>query len=53
MGLVKRLAEDESQRQVQVQDFAEGKKIIGKNRIIRFLNRQPILSIKFASRIDR
>ena len=38
---------------MQVQDFAESKKIIGKNWITRFLNRHPILSIKFASRIDR
>ena len=53
MGLVKHLANDESQRQVQVQDFAEGKHIIGKNWISRFLDRHPILSIKFAIRIDR
>ena len=52
MGLVKHLAKDESQRQVQVQDFAEGKKIIGKNWISRFLDRHPILSTKFTSRID-
>ena len=31
MGLVKHLAKDKSQWQVQVQDFAEGKNIIGKN----------------------
>ena len=53
MGLVKHLAKDESQRQVQVQDFVEGKNITGKNWISRFLDRHPILSIKFASRIDR
>ena len=53
MGLVKYLAKDESQRQAQVQGFAEGKNIIGKNWITRFLNRHPILSIKLASRIDR
>ena len=39
--------------QVQVQDFAEGKNIIGKNWITRFLNRHPILSIKSASHTDR
>ena len=53
MGLVKHFAKDESQRQVQVQAFEEGKHIIGKNWISRFLDRHPILSIKFASRIDR
>ena len=41
-----------SQRQVQVQDFEEGKHIIGKNWISRFLDRHSILSVKFASRID-
>ena len=46
MELVKHLAKDESQWQVQVRDFAEGKNIIGKNWISRFLDRHPILSIK-------
>ena len=31
IGLVKHLAKDESQQQVQVQDFVEGKSIISKN----------------------
>ena len=52
MGLVKHLAKDESQWQVQVQDCAEGKNITSKNWISRFLDQYPILSIKFASRID-
>ena len=52
MGLVKHLAKDESLRQVQVQDFAEGKNITGTNWITRFPNRHPIPPINFASRID-
>ena len=35
-----------------MQDFTESKNIIDKNRITRLQNRHPILSIKFASRID-
>ena len=31
MGLVKQLGKNDSRRQVQVQDFAEGKNTIGKN----------------------
>ena len=58
MGLVKHLAKDAKNRQVQIRDFAQGKKppqknIIGKNWITRFLNRHPVLAAKFASRIDR
>ena len=45
MGLVIHLVKDESQRQVQVQDFAEGKNIIGGSWISRFLDQYPILSL--------
>ena len=58
MGLVKHLAKDEKNWQVQIRDFAQGKRppqksIIGKNWITQFLNRHPILTVKFAGRIDR
>ena len=53
MGLVKHLGKNESRRQVQVQDFSEGKKTIGKNWITQFLDRHPIISTKIASHIYR
>ena len=58
MGLVKHLTKDEKNWQVQIRDFAQGKKppkkiINGKNWITRFLIRHPIFAAKFASRVDR
>ena len=56
--LVKHLTKDGKNWQVQVRDFAQGKKpprgnINGKNWITRFLIRHPILAAKFAGRVDR
>ena len=58
MGLVKHLTKDEKNWQVQIRDFAQGKKppqknINGKNWITRSLIRHPILAVKFAGRIGR
>ena len=58
MGLVKHLTKDEKNLQVQIRDFAQGKKppqknINGKNWITRFLIRHPILAAKFAGRVYR
>ena len=57
MGLVKHLTKDERNWQVQIRDFAQGKKpppknINGKNWIIRFLIWHPISAAKFAGRVD-
>ena len=58
MGLVKHLTKNEKNWQVQIRDFAQGKKlpqknINGKNWITWFLIRHPILAAKFAGRVDR
>ena len=58
LWLVKHLTKNEKNWQVQIRDFAQGKKppqkiINGKNWITRFLIRHPILAAKFAGRVDR
>ena len=58
MGMVKHLAKLDFQRQVPVRNFTQGKyptqcNLIGNNWITRFLNRHPILAVRFVSRIDR
>ena len=51
MGLVKHLAKEDAERQIQKNPIQ--KNLIGKNWIAQFLNRHSNLSLKFASRIDR
>ena len=55
---VMELAKNEKSRRVQVRSQPQGKNpaqmsLIGRNWIIRFLNRHPELALKFASCIDR
>jgi hypothetical protein len=51
MGMIEPLAADPKHCQIPLQPGQKNN--IGKNWILRFLNRHPILETKFASRIDR